>query len=126
MRTRLSHWLVVAGRAAAHALRRRLQDATRPAAASPFAGTFADLTRGKPELIVENALLRQQLAILRRSVKRPRYAPADRALPVLPTSRLIRDNDAKYGPTFAAPATATGIDEVRTTYRAPKENAISE
>jgi putative transposase len=39
---------------------------------------------------------------------------------------LIRDNDAKYGPAFAALAAATGIEDVRTAYRAPKENAICE
>jgi transposase InsO family protein len=80
--------LAAAIRTAGNALRRRLQDATRPATASPIAGTLADLTRSKPELIAENALLRQQLVILRRSVKRPRCTPADRALLVLLTSRL--------------------------------------
>jgi putative transposase len=39
---------------------------------------------------------------------------------------LIRDNDSKFGPTFTALAAATGIDEVRTAYRAPKENACCE
>ncbi len=40
------------------------------------------------ELIAENALLRQQLLVLRRSVKRPRCTPTDRALPVLLASRI--------------------------------------
>jgi putative transposase len=39
---------------------------------------------------------------------------------------VIRDNDSKFGPAFTALAAATGIDEVRTAYRAPKENAFSE
>ena len=39
---------------------------------------------------------------------------------------LIRDNDSKYGPAFAHVADATGIDEMRMAYRAPKENAICE
>jgi len=39
---------------------------------------------------------------------------------------VIRDNDTKYGPAFAALAAATGIEEVRTAYRAPKENAFCE
>ena len=39
---------------------------------------------------------------------------------------LIRDNDSKFGPAFARVAEASGIDEVRTAYRAPKENAICE
>src|SRR5205823_8077397 len=51
-------------------------------------GALADLARTKPELLAENALLRQQLLILRRQVKRPRCTPADRALLVLLASRL--------------------------------------
>jgi transposase InsO family protein len=49
---------------------------------------LADLARTKPQLILENALLRQQLLILQRSVRRPRCTPTDRALLVLLTSRL--------------------------------------
>ena len=36
---------------------------------------------------------------------------------------LIRDNDSKYGPTFAHVVAATGIVELRTTYHAPRQNA---
>ena len=39
---------------------------------------------------------------------------------------LIRDNDSKFGPAFTALAAATGIQEVRTAYRAPKENSCCE
>ena len=39
---------------------------------------------------------------------------------------LIRDNDAKYGPSFARVAAAMGITEVRTAYRAPRQNATCE
>jgi transposase InsO family protein len=39
---------------------------------------------------------------------------------------LILDSDRKYGPAFSRVAAATGIEEVRTAYRAPKENAICE
>ena len=83
MWTRLLHRLLAAGRATAQALRRRLLAATRPAAEPLLTGTVADLVRTKPELVAENALLRQQLITLRRSVKRPRCTPADRALLVL-------------------------------------------
>jgi transposase InsO family protein len=38
----------------------------------------------------------------------------------------ILDNDSKYGPACSRVAAATGIEEVRTAYRAPKENAICE
>ena len=39
---------------------------------------------------------------------------------------LIRDNDAKYGPTFSRVASASGITELRTAYRAPRQNATCE
>ena len=44
---------------------------------------MADLARTKPQLVAENALLRQQLLILRRQSKSPRCTPTDRALLVL-------------------------------------------
>lgn len=49
---------------------------------------MADLGRSKPALITENALLRHQLIILQRSVKRPRCTATDRAMLVLLASRL--------------------------------------
>jgi transposase InsO family protein len=39
---------------------------------------------------------------------------------------LLRDNDAKFGPAFARVAKASGIEEVRIAYRAPKMKAIAE
>jgi hypothetical protein len=51
--------------------------------------TFADLTRGKSELLAENALLRQQLIILRRQIKRPVYRKTDQVLLVL-LARMLR------------------------------------
>ena len=74
--------------AALQALRRRLLAATKPAAPGLVAGTLADLLRSKPELVAESALLRQQLVVLNRSVKRPRCTPANRALLVLLASRV--------------------------------------
>lgn len=47
-----------------------------------------DLSRTKQELIVENALLRQQLIVLRHQVKRPQLTRSDRFLLVLLASRL--------------------------------------
>jgi len=75
----LLHRLITLGRAAMHGLRRRLLAATRPTAAPLIAGTLADLARSKPALVAEHALLRHQLAILHRSVTRPRCTPRDRA-----------------------------------------------
>ncbi|HVC83414.1 MAG TPA: integrase core domain-containing protein [Chloroflexota bacterium] len=80
--------LLAASRTTAQALRRRLLAATRPATAPLMTGTLADLARSKRELIAENALLRQQLVILRRSVKRPRCTSTDRTLLVMLASRL--------------------------------------
>ena len=39
---------------------------------------------------------------------------------------FIRDNDRKYGPAFARVAAASGITELRTAYRAPRQNATCE
>lgn len=69
-------------------LQRRVVVASKPAGPSLVVDTLSDLPRSKPQLIAENALLRQQLLILRRSVKRPRCTPADRFLLVLLASRV--------------------------------------
>ncbi len=47
-----------------------------------------DITRSRQELILENALLRQQLLVLNRQVKRPKLGWRDRAVIVGLTSRL--------------------------------------
>ena len=80
--------LLSVARGAAQVLHRRLLTATRPVTAPLITGTLADLVRSKPELIAENALLRQQLIILRRSVARPHCTRVDRALLVLLASWL--------------------------------------
>jgi hypothetical protein len=51
--------------------------------------TLADLGRSKSELVAENALLRQQLIILKRQVKRPVVTRTDRVFLVL-LARLVR------------------------------------
>lgn len=96
MRTRLLRRLIAAGRTAAPALHRRLLAVTRPPAAPLVARTLADLARGKPALIAESALLRRQLIILQRSVKRRRCSRADRTVLVLlavyrPTLGFVRE-----------------------------------
>ncbi len=88
MLPQLAHRCAQLGRSLARAIRQRLIAATKPADQSVVAGTLADLVRGRPALIAEHAFLRQQLLILRRSVKRPRCTPADRALLVLLASRV--------------------------------------
>jgi hypothetical protein len=75
--------------AAFGAFRRRLGSAVRPATTSSLVvGAVTDLVRGKPELVAENALLRQQLIVLARSTKRPRITRSDRALLAFLASRV--------------------------------------
>ncbi len=67
----------------------RFLDWTKPATSSLISGTLTDFARKKSELVAENALLRQQLIILRRHVKRPACTRADRMLLVL-LARMVR------------------------------------
>lgn len=62
---------------------------TKPDISSLLLGTLTDLSRSKSELVAENALLRQQLIILRRQVKRPACTKTDRILLVL-LARMVR------------------------------------
>ena len=62
---------------------------TTPLTSSLPLGTLADLARSKAELVAENALLRQQLIILKRQVKRPACTKTDRILLVL-LARAVR------------------------------------
>jgi putative transposase len=62
---------------------------TKPDTTPLLLGTLTDLARSKSELVAENALLRQQLSILRRQVKRPACTRRDRMLLVF-LARLVR------------------------------------
>ena len=61
----------------------------KPSTNSLVLGTLVDMTRGKSDLLAENALLRHQLIILRRQVTRPVYRKTDRLLLVL-LARMVR------------------------------------
>jgi len=61
---------------------------TKPDTTSLLLGTLTDLARSTSELVAENALLRQQLIILRRQVKRPACTKKDRMLLVLLASMV--------------------------------------
>jgi putative transposase len=61
---------------------------TKPATPSLAGGLVTDLLRSKQDLVLENALLRQQLIVLNRSVKRPTLTATDRGLLVLLASWL--------------------------------------
>ena len=71
------------------ALSSRLTRWTKPLTSSLPLQTLADLGRSKSELVAENALLRQQLIILKRQVERPACTKTDRLLLVL-LARLVR------------------------------------
>ena len=58
-----------------------LRDAARPAA--PVFGLVTDLLRPRRLLLAENVLLRQQLLVLRRQIKRPNPTAFDRAVIVV-------------------------------------------
>ncbi len=70
-------------------IRARCLQWTTPLTSSMPLQTLADLARSKPELIAENALLRQQLIILKRQVKRPACTNTDHILLVL-LARVVR------------------------------------
>ena len=62
---------------------------TRPESVSLGTGAISDLTRSRKDLIAENAILRQQLIVLNRQVKRPKFTDGDRLRLVI-LSRLTR------------------------------------
>ena len=51
---------------------------TKPATVALATDAIQDLSRSKSDLVVENAILRQQLIVLKRSVKRPKFTTGDR------------------------------------------------
>lgn len=61
---------------------------TKPNNDAPVLNTALDLARSRTELMLENALLRQQLIVLQRHTKRPKLTWRDRALFVLLASML--------------------------------------
>ena len=70
------------------ALSSRITHWTKPLGTSLPLATLTDLSKSKSQLIEENALLRQQLIILKRQVKRPPITGTDRILLVL-LARLV-------------------------------------
>jgi putative transposase len=59
-------------------LKERIKYWTKPAPSVLIVGILSDLTRTHTNLIVQNALLRQQLIVLNRQIKRPRLTNPDR------------------------------------------------
>ena len=59
-------------------LQERIKHWTKPSSAVVIIGILSDLTRSRTDLVVENALLRQQLIVLKRHIKRPQLTNPDR------------------------------------------------
>ncbi len=85
---------------------RALRQACRPSGVAR--GFIADLTRSRAELIAENALLRQQLIVASRAVKRPAF----------------RVHERKFGAVFDRVAAGVGTRVLHTAVRAPLMNAV--
>ena len=88
MLTRCLTWLRQRVQHGVVAIRTRASRWTQPRPVALAAGLAADLTRSRGDLLLENALLRQQVLVLHRSAQRPAFTPLDRGLLVLLASRL--------------------------------------
>ena len=64
-------------------LQARIKSWIKPATPVLIIDLLSDLTHSRPDLIVENVLLRQQLIILKRQIKRPQLSNPDRIRLVL-------------------------------------------
>ena len=78
-----------------HALYNGMVRWMNPRSTSFMPGTIAVFAKGKSELLVENALLRQQLIILQRQVKRPACKRTERFRLVLLARMLQLDRNTK-------------------------------
>jgi putative transposase len=67
-----------------------LREQVKPRRLGLLANAAVDLTRSPAELLIENALLRQQLIVLHRQIKHPRLKSCDRVLMVVLASWLTR------------------------------------
>ena len=94
MFVKLLNWMRQLVTTGVQELHDRLRSRTKLPITSFAVGSIHDLARSKPQLVIETALLRQQLTVLNRSVKRPRWTRADQALVILLASRLQRWQDA--------------------------------
>ena len=70
------------------AIKRSLRQLTKPDNYSLALNAVLDITRSKTELVLENALLRQQLSVLQRQIQRPKLSWRDCTLIVLLASKL--------------------------------------
>lgn len=61
-----------------HRVKETLKKISKPVSPSLITGVITDLTRSRKDLVAENAILRQQLIVLKRQVKRPKLTARDR------------------------------------------------
>ena len=59
-------------------IKNKIKQLTKPVTPSLVAGTVSDIFRSKADLMVENAILRQQVIVLNRQVKQPKLTNGDR------------------------------------------------
>jgi putative transposase len=59
-------------------IQQKIKGWAKPTTVSLAIGAIRDLSRSRADLLVENALLRQQLIVLRRQIKRPQLTNGDR------------------------------------------------
>ena len=64
-------------------MKQHLKQWSKPAFPGMAVGSLSDLRRSRKDLIIENAILRQQLIVLNRQVKRPQLTQGDRVRLVL-------------------------------------------
>jgi len=76
-------YFVILGKCLIFRLLQLIKVGVKPATLSLFAGTLSDMACSCTDLIVENALLRQQLIFLNRHVKQPQLTHRDRFLLIL-------------------------------------------
>jgi hypothetical protein len=79
--SRFRRCLRAAATAVVESVKSALREATRPLPL--VTGLAVDLTKSRRELLAENGLLRQQLIVASRHVKRPAFRPRERGLLVL-------------------------------------------
>jgi hypothetical protein len=78
-------------------LETKVKEWTKPAPDRQITGVAADLVRSKPELIAENAFLRQQVIVLKRqSTGRLTFTQHDRRVLVTLASKLCGWKDALH------------------------------
>jgi transposase InsO family protein len=61
-----------------HQIKTAIKQFSKPETAVLATGTASDVTRSRKDLIAENAIFRQQLIVLKRQVKRPKFSKGDR------------------------------------------------